>query len=126
MNVNTEMDALGTALGTITNLRVFDFVPKNAEPPFAFVDYPEQVTYDSTMARGKDEATFPVFVAVADISDRAGRDQLGEYLNGSGSKSIKAALDSGGLRRVSRAEVLTLTMGGQEFIAARFDVEVIS
>lgn len=126
MNLNTEMDALGTALGTITGLRVFDFPPKSAQPPFAFVDMPEEVTYDSTMARGKDEAVFAVYVAVGNVSDRSSRDALCAYLNGSGSSSVKAALDSPGLRRVESATISVMTMAATEYLAARFDVRVTS
>lgn len=123
LNINTAMDAIGTALGTITGLRVFDFKPGSAQPPFAFVDYPT-VTYDHTHARGTDRATFPVLVAVGNASDRASRDEISAYTAGTGSSSIKAALDSGGVRRVTGAEPVDLVLAAGTYMAYRFDVEV--
>lgn len=124
INVNTVMDAIGTALSTISGLRVFDFVPDSAYPPFAFVDLPEAVTYDNTMTRGTDFAVFPVFVAVGKLSDRAARDALAAYLAGTGASSIKAAVDSAGLRRVASATVDVMTIAAQDFLSAVFQVEV--
>ena len=126
MNVSAEMDSIGTALSTISGLRVHDFVPKSAQPPFAFVDYPETVDYDTTKQRGKDTAVFPIFVAVGNMSDRSARDELAAYLNGTGTKSIKAAVDLAGSRRVTSADVAVMTVSGIDFLAARFDVEVVA
>ncbi len=125
INVNTQMDAIGTALATITGLRVFDFRPGSAQPPFAFVDFPS-ITYDNTHARGTDRATFAVLVAVGSASDRASRDEIGAYIAGTGSSSIKTALDSPGLRRVTGAEPVDLVLAGGTYLAYRYDVEVVS
>lgn len=124
MNLSTEMDAIGTALATITGLRVFDFPPKAAQPPFAFCDLPESMTYDYTMARGKDSATVQVFVGVASANDRNARDQIAAYLAGSGSSSIKAAVDSSGRRRVTSATVGPIEVAGVTYVGAVFSVEV--
>lgn len=123
LNLNTAMDAIGTALGTVTGLRVFDFKPGSAQPPFAFVDLPT-ITYDYTKGRGTDRAEFPVLVAVGSASDRASRDEIGAYLAGSGSSSIKTALDSAGLRRVGDAEPVDLVLAEGIYVAYRFTVEV--
>ena len=124
INVNTAMDAIGTALGAISGLRIFDFRPGSAQPPFAFVDFPT-VTYDNTHARGTDRAMFPVLVAVGSASDRASRDEIGAYLAGTGSSSIKTALDSPGVRRVGEATPVDLILAGGTYLAYRFDVEVV-
>lgn len=123
LDVNTAMDAIGTALGTVTGLRVFDFPPESASPPFAFVDMPT-ITYDHTKARGTDRAVFPVLVGVGRASDRAARDQIGAYIAGSGASSVKAALDAAGLRRVGNAEPVDLVLAEGTFKAYRFNVEV--
>lgn len=124
MDLSAEMDAIGTALATISGLRVFDFPPKSAQPPFAVVDFPELITYDSTMSRGKDEATVPVMVAVANVSDRNARDQLAAYLAGSGASSVKAALDSSGRRRVASATIQQIQLAAGIYVGAVFDVHV--
>lgn len=124
LNVSTQMDNLGTALATITGLRVFDFTPDNAYPPFAVVSMPEEVRYDNTAQRGTDEAVFEITVAVGKVSDRSARDQLAAYLAGTGSSSVKAAVDSSGLRRVESARVVVITLGANEYLAAVFSVRV--
>lgn len=123
LNVNTAMDAIGTALATVTGLRVFDFRPGSAQPPFAFVDFPT-VTYDHTHARGTDRAVFPVLVAVGNASDRASRDEISAYVAGTGSSSIKTALDAAGLRRVGDAEPVDLVLAAGTYLAYKFNVEV--
>src|SRR3546814_14835611 len=91
------MDDIGTALACITGLRVFDFPPKSAQPPFAFVDMPDSVAYDAAMKRGLDRMTINVVVCVADVVDRAVRDQIAAYAAGSGAKSIKEGLEAAGV-----------------------------
>jgi hypothetical protein len=124
LNINSQMDNIGVALATIVGLRVFDFLPASAQPPFCFIDFPESIVYDNTKARGTDTAVFPIFIGVGKVSDRSSRDQLAEYLAGTGSKSIKAAVDFAGLRRVMNAEVSVITLAGVDYLGARFDTEV--
>jgi hypothetical protein len=68
-------------------------------------------------------------VIVQRISERAGQDKLDQLLAGTGSKSIKTALESdrtlGGLvntLRVITAESGTYTTGDQEFLSYRYNV----
>lgn len=131
MNVTTVMAELGTALRTISGLRVFAFPADSAQPPFALVDFPQSVEYDSTYQRGADEATFPVLVGVGRGNDRNAQAALSAYMDGSGSKSIKAAIeatpeDVGMSARVVRATPAELVVGGQSFFGALFEVHVIA
>lgn len=121
------MDQIGTALATVTGLRVFDFPPKSAQPPFAFVDMPERVDFDLTYGRGSDRATFTVVVAVADVVDRAARDAIAAYAAGSGASSIKAVLDAatiGTSARVESVEFRPVTLSAGSYAGAIFDVDV--
>lgn len=93
-NLGTIMDALGVALGSITGLRIFDFPPLSAQPPFAFVNLPDQIDYDLTAGRGTDRMTIEIYVGVANVVDRAARDAMASYAAGSGTNSIKAAVES--------------------------------
>lgn len=127
-NMNTVMDAMGVALDTITGLRVFDFPPKSAQPPFAFVDMPESIDYDLAMARGFDSARFTVVVAVADVVDRAARDSIGAYAAGSGASSVKAVLeaaDIGDTLRVESVDFRPVTIASGTYAGAIFTVHVV-
>lgn len=127
-NLTDVMDQIGTALATITGLRVFDFPPKSAQPPFAFVDMPEVIDYDLAMARGADRAQFNVVVAVADVIDRAARDQIAAYAAGSGALSVKAALDAaaiGSSRRVESVTFRPVTLAAATYAGAIFTVDVV-
>lgn len=129
MNISTVMDQIGVRLATVSGLRVFDFPAESASPPFALVDFPESVEFDSAMQRGADEATIPVLVGVGRASDRIARDSLAAYMDGSGAKSIKAAIEGGGVgmsARVVRATVTEIVVAGQPFIGALFEVHVIA
>lgn len=127
-NLTTVMDDIGTALDTISGLRVFDFPPKSAQPPFAFVDMPEAIDYDLAMARGYDRAVFSVVVAVADQVDRAARDAIAAYAAGSGASSVKAVLESaaiGETLRVESVEFRPVVLASGTYAAAIFSVDVV-
>lgn len=122
------MDALGVALDTIDGLRVYDFPPNSAQPPFAFVDLPDTIEYDLSMARGNDRATYPVVVAVAAVVDRAARDAIAVYAAGSGAQSVKAVIDAaaiGSSRRVESVQFRPVTLASGTYAAAIFNVDVV-
>lgn len=85
------MDRIGVAVDTVAGLRVFDFPPLSAQPPFAFVDMPETIDYDQTFGRGSDHMTLEVVVGVAAQVDRAARDAMATYAAGT---SVKAAIEA--------------------------------
>lgn len=116
------MDALGVALATVPNLRVFDFPPQSAVPPFAFVDMP-LVTYDLTYGRARDRFTFLVYVGVGTQVDRATRDRLAEYAAGT---SIKAAIEgiTAFACRVTQAEFTQIGLAGGSYPGVIFTVDV--
>ena len=127
-NVGAVMDQIGTALATITGMRVFDFPPKSAQPPFAFVDMPERVDFDLSMQRGTDRVTFTVVVAVADVVDRAARDAICAYAEGSGATSIKAVLDAatiGVSARVTSCEFRPVSLAAGTYAGCLFDLDVV-
>lgn len=127
-NLTDVMDQIGTALATIDGLRVFDFPPNSAQPPFAFVDMPESIEYDLSMARGNDRATYPVVVAVAAVVDRSARDAIAVYAAASGAASVKAVLDAaaiGSSRRVESVEFRPVTIASGTYAAAIFNVDVV-
>jgi len=129
MNIADVMDELGTALETITGLRVFPYSATRVTPPAAIVGWPDPIEYDLTMGRGADQFTLPVFVLVGNVDARSARDALAVYLDGSATGSIKAALDGGTYTecdsvRVASASVDAITSAGVEYLGAVFQVEI--
>ena len=52
-------------LGKHISLTVFGFVPDSIEPPTAVVGVVDNIEYDTSMARGADTYTIPVFLYVS-------------------------------------------------------------
>lgn len=128
LDLNPVMDAIGARLLTITGLRVFDFAAENIAVPAATV-VPGAITYDVTKARGVDLSTFQVHVLVSRVSDRAARDKLSAYAAGTGSSSVKQAVDGnlGGVVHAARVTGSTISMmqvAGLDYLAATFEIEV--
>lgn len=131
-NVSGIMAGLATRVDTITGLRVYAYPADAVSVPAAVIAFPDEVTYDDTMARGADRVTIPVHVLVGKVSDRASAAKLNAYLAGSGASSIKAAIEAdktlsgaADTTRVTEATVTGVTVGGVELLSATFLVEVI-
>ena len=129
-NVNGVRDALKANLQTITNLRVYDLIPDVIVPPCAVVGQLD-FTFDIDNMRGLDQASVDVFVIVQRISERTGQEKLDAFLAGSGTGSIKTALESdrslGGLvdtLRVITAESGTYTTGETQYLSYRYNLTI--
>jgi hypothetical protein len=125
LNLNTAMDALGTALAGVTGLRVYDYEASTGAVPAAMVLLPEELVYDNTKGRGTDRAVFPILVMVGKISDRSARDRLAGYCDGTGAAtvSVKAALDAAAGVLVNSVTFESVTWGGVPYLAAEFSVQ---
>lgn len=126
-NLADVMDAMGVALASISGLRVSDFPPKSAQAPFAFVEMPDTIDYDTTYSRGSDTMTFRVVVGVASQVDRTSRDEIALYAAGSGPKSVKEALEDATIGedcRVVSVDFGWVQMASGTFLGATFNVEV--
>lgn len=129
MNLASVMDELAEALSVIDGLRPFPYWASRVTPPAAIVGWPDPINYDSTMARGSDEFTLPVWIVVGQTDARSARDALAAYLDGSGTSSVKAALDGGTYTacdsvRVATARVESIAIAGIDYLAAVLDVEI--
>lgn len=123
-------DGLKTQLQAIEGLRVYDLIPDVVTPPCAIVGQLD-FTFDINNARGLDQAQCDVFVIVQRFSERAGQDKLDAYLSGSGTSSIKAAIESdrtlGGAvdtLRVTGAEAGTYESQGVLFLSYRYRLTI--
>lgn len=124
-------EGLKARLETIAGLRVREELPGTIQPPTAVLSL-EELTFDTTMARGSDDLEVHVHVFTSLSSERAGQRALWTYLAGSGPKSVKAAVEAdptlGGAAMF--AEVTTVgdvglaKIGDVSYYAARFVVRV--
>lgn len=130
MNLGAVMQAVADRLDTITGLRVYAYPPDTVQPPAAVVTYPGTYTYDATYGRGMDRIEdLGVVVLVGNVSDRASRDKIAQWANGSGATSIKAVLESGTYSafdtiRVTRAVFDIISVAGVEHLAATFTLDI--
>jgi hypothetical protein len=134
VNIGSVMDEIGTALRAIAGLRVFPYNTNsiNGSVPAAIVALPDEIEYDATMARGSDSTNLDVYVMVAAVDKRTGRDLLAAYLDGSGARSVKAKVDSSAtvvyttcdVVRVAKASVEMITSGGVDYLGAVFTLEI--
>jgi len=130
MDIEAVMDEMATALRTIGSLqgRTFAYPPDSVTPPAALVGYPE-IDYQQSYQRGLDILKFPVWVVVSTNTDRAARAALGPYLAGSGSTSVKAAIDGGTYTEcdvavVTDGRVTSVRISDIEYLAAEFTVDI--
>lgn len=133
MNLTDVAAELAEQLDTIAGLRCFSYRPDTIHPPTGFVDLPERIEYDQTYGRGLDSMTLHVFVVVAQVGDRSRHAEIRPYMDGSGTKSVKAALDSSSTSTytschdvtVSTVEPVYILIGETPYLAADFTVAVM-
>lgn len=129
MNVADVMAELAAALDTIPGLRAYAYPVERVSPPVAFVELPEEVTYDAAFGRGADRMTVPVAVCVRAQDARSSTAALAEYLDGWGTTSVKGAIDaytftSCDSARVASAKVEPIQVADVVYSGATFIVEV--
>jgi hypothetical protein len=124
-------DGIADNLRTITGLRTTETVPDNPQPPVAIIQ-PNSIEYDRAFQRGLDQYSFTVTVIVGRASERSAQRTLDLYCGGSGSSSVKTAIESDrtlsgviqDLRVVAMRNYGTISLGDQTYLAAEFDVIV--
>jgi len=129
MNLANVMDEIAGRLSTIEGLRVFAWPVGTLTPPGAVVGYPADGQYDETYGRGADSMTIPVVIVVGRVSERASRDLLAAYVDGSGARSIKTVLETGTYTtfdtiRVQWPDFDVYTVAGTDYLSVVFDVSV--
>jgi hypothetical protein len=131
MTPSSVRDGLKTALATITGLRTYDIIPDGIAPPAAVVGL-LSLDFDMSMQRYLDHGDIEVMVIVGRMSERAAQDKLDAYLAGSGTGSVKAAIEAdttlgGSVQtcRVLSASPTTITVSGADMLCYRYQIEVI-
>ena len=106
------------------------------QPPMIVVGYPTKLDYDLTFhsgaTTGKVKLAIPLWYVVGKVIDKAARDALSTVI--STAVSIKAKLDGdsvayGGILdyvNVDSCSVETLMVGDVDYLAAKFELEVVA
>jgi hypothetical protein len=131
-DVTTIREGLATRLATITGLRSFAYIPDAVAVPCAIVGLPG-IDYLQAMRSNIVRGEFPVRVLVSRASDRAGQGALLDYMDPTGTKSVKAALDADNtLGGAASFAVLTsckppgvYTIGGVDYLGVEFLIDVM-
>jgi hypothetical protein len=124
-------DGIANNLSTISGLRTTETVPDNPQPPVAIIQ-PSSIDFDLTFQRGLDQYNFVVTVIVGRASERQAQRLLDLYCAGTGSSSVKLAIESNrtlagviqDLRVVAMRNYGTISVGEGSYLAAEFDVVV--
>lgn len=91
--VSEAAAALKTALGTITGLRVVDYLPDQVNPPTALVGI-DTVNYHGAFRNGDATYTYTVTVVVSRASERTAQQKLDAFLSATGATSVRAAIEA--------------------------------
>lgn len=131
MNLSEVAEEVASMLRAIDGLRVFPYPPDDITPPAAIVLNPDpgDIVYDETYGRGFDRMTLPLIVLVSLADDRSGMEHVRPYLDGSGPKSVKQALEAGTPTSFDAVAVRTggvdgVVWGGAQHVAALFDLDI--
>lgn len=133
MNVKAVAEEIAGKLDTITGLRAFGYPVDQLPLPGAVVGLPDEIAFDRTYGRGSDSITIPLWVLVGRTDERAGALELMAYLDGTGAKSVKSAVDSTRTNTYSSCDDVTITTAvpgtytynGVDAFGAEFTVEVM-
>jgi hypothetical protein len=124
---------IATNLARISGLRTSSFAPDLINPPIAIVE-PDStpVSFDIAMNRGLDLYRFTVTIIVQRMDERSGQNALDAYCAGSGSYSVKQAIEwdrtLGGHANDCRVTEISsygsISINENQYLAAEFSVVV--
>jgi len=130
MNLEAVAGEVSTALAAISGLRRPPWGVERITAPAAIIALPERIDYDGTYRRGSDHyPDLPVIVLVGKPNERTARKAVAAYADGSGAKSVKAAIEahtyiSCDSVRVAWAEFDTAKYAGTDYLAAIFHLDI--
>lgn len=132
MDVQAIADELAGKVGNISGLRSFGYPVDQLPLPGAVVALPDEIDYDQTYGRGSDAMTVPLFVFVARTPERVAVKALAAYLSGSGTKSIKGAVDNTTSNTYTSCDTVTITRAvtgaytynGKDVYGIEFTIEI--
>lgn len=131
MNVQEVREAIAARLDTIDKLRTSATAQRAAYPPCAWVLLPESIEFDKTYGRGMDTMTLSVLLLVGLANSEHSERAIEAYADGSGPKSIKAAVDGAGSEDepfdfavVQSVKFGTYQVAENDYLGAEFEIMV--
>jgi hypothetical protein len=127
-----ETQLAAAASNAVDDLVAYDYAAEAIiEPCLVVTDV--TIDYDQTFGRGLDAVTVKAVILVSRSDDRAGQKKLQAYLSGSGSASLKAAIEAaptlGGtchdLRVVRCTGRRFYQFGERQYVGAEIEVFII-
>ena len=133
-SLSSIRSGIATNLENISSLTVFGFVPDSIEPPTAVVGVVDNIEYDTSMSRGADTYSIPVFLYVSRVDAQDAQDTLDAFLASSGSSSVKTQIESdvtlGGVANSARVVEAdnygVYTINNIDYLGVEFMIEVIA
>jgi hypothetical protein len=130
MNLASVRTGITSALGTVSNLRIYEWIPSTIQPPAAVVSLGTG-TYDSDLDNGM-IVNYGVLVMLTRADDQLGQQRLDDFL-GQGTDSIYYAIDTNptlsgscdSSRVTSWNNPGTFTIGGIEYLGVEVNIEVL-
>jgi len=123
---------LAANLGAIDGLQVSAYALANPTPPCVEI-VPASVDYDQALQRGMDTVRMTVRVFVGMAQDIGAQKQLDQFLDGSGSVSIKTVIESDPTLAGAVSDLRVVTTSGYRvygdsgrLLGAEWDVEIIT
>jgi hypothetical protein len=132
MNIGNVYAELAGRLETIPDLKhIFPYPADDVTSPAGVMGYPEQIEYDQTYGRGMDRIReLPVFLVAGRPNAKAAMEKAAAWSSGAGTHSVKAVLESGDYESFDEVTVTACTfgvetIGGTDYVAARFVLDVV-
>lgn len=130
MTLNTVRAGLSTRFATITGLRTHDTYPQRLDPPAVFIG--PMTRNPAQDFAGDSTSTFEVFVCISSVEAARNVEELDDYADATGSKSVEAAINAGPtLGGAAMSAVVTqvqspvtVEVAGIPYLAAQFTVQV--
>lgn len=123
--------ALGTAISTISGLRVIAHPTDQINPPVAVIE-PNSVDYHKAFANGLSQMTFTITVIVSRAADRLALLNVDPYIATEGASSIRQAVEDdqtlGGVvqavKMTGATSFVTISIAEASYFAAQLEVIV--
>lgn len=123
---------IAEALGSIDLLRgrAHPFTVRKVSPPAAFVELPERGGPHETYGRGMAIWVVPFTVVVGNLDAQSSEEQLSDYLDGSGPRSVVSRVESYpytacDVVTVTGFELMVVTIGSSNLLGCTFTTDVI-